>query len=102
MMAIAIMPSLMSSCKNDEPEPGPEPTPTADRTVLAYMIATNNLSAFAIDDLAEMKQAAKEGQLGNGKFLVYYVNRKGAPVLLDINKNGVDTLKQYDASVVSL
>ena len=102
MMAIAIMPSLMSSCKNDEPEPGPEPTPTADRTVLAYMIATNNLSAFAIDDLAEMKQAAKEGQLGNGKFLVYYVNRKGAPVLLDIHKNGVDTLKQYDASVVSL
>ncbi len=60
---------------DDEPTPGPgEPSieRPSSRTVLVYMVANNNLGGyFDRNDLNEMKQAARAGDLGDGRLLVF-------------------------------
>lgn len=93
---------LVTGCKdsdNGEPE---EPQESASRTVLVYMAANNNLgsSYYDMDDLKEMKQAAIEGQLGSGRWLVYNSPYSGNPTLLEVKGNGsLDTLKIYERGV---
>jgi len=83
------------------PVPPEKPTPGGNvpRTVLVYMIATNNLGtgvqSFAQNDLDEMAAAASKGGVGKGRLLVYHVAYSGI-VLKEITENGVDTLKVYD------
>ena len=109
-IALALMLSLISCGSKSEiepPEPPAPPVPNekAHRTVLVYMVATNNLGtgvqSFAQNDLDEMVAAAAAGGVGEGRLLVYHVAYSGI-VLKEITKNGVDTLKVYDNSEPSV
>ena len=86
-----------------------EPAQPVDRTVLVYMIADNSLGSMGYDrlDINEMLTAVSNGALNGGRLLVYH-NRRGTasgkyPVLLDVTRHGLDTLKRYpdDASIYS-
>lgn len=106
---LAIM--TLASCKHENDEPEPKPNKTADRTVLVYMVADNNLGSYNQlnkADLNEMIKGANEGGLNGGRLLVYH-NRPGtddgnAPLLIEVTRQGLDTLKTYpdDKSVYSV
>lgn len=90
--------AALSAChskKADEPEPPREP---ASRTVLVYMVASNNMGSGGWDaaDLDEMLAAAKAGDLGQGRLLVYHAPHSGNPTLKEVTANGIDTLKMYN------
>lgn len=98
LLLLAAMSAALSSCveKGDGPE-----IPNVNRTVLVYMVADNSLGAMGYDrlNIDEMLAAAKAGGLNGGNLLVYH-NRRGTatgnvPLLLNITKNGIDTLKRY-------
>lgn len=96
--------ALAASCKStDDPEPTP-PSAPAPRTVLVYMVANNNLGSNDFDaaDIAEMKRAAKNGDIADGRMVVYHAGYNSAPVLMEITAGGADTLKIYDRSVLSV
>ena len=61
--------ALTACSHNDEPEEDP----IAERTVLVYMSAENDLSSFALSDLDEMKQASRS--LKDNQQLVAYIDR---------------------------
>lgn len=97
------------SCSDDEPDITP-PHNETNRTVLVYMVADNNLGTGGFDDndVYEMKYAAAQGDLGDGRLLIYY-NRPGtanglAPQLLEVTPQGVEVLKTYpdDPSIYSV
>lgn len=88
--------------EKDEPEPPKEP---GLRTVLVYQVANNNLGSSGYDrmDLAEMKEAALAGRIPeNSHLLVYNAGYNRTPVLIELNKNGLDTLKEYSRDVYSV
>lgn len=99
----------VSSCI-DDPEPGPEPGSKPDpdpvrRTVLVYQVANNNLGSggYDKDDLKEMLAGARAGALGtDGRLLVYNAGNAGDALLLEVTSDGLDTLKRYDPSVLSV
>lgn len=105
MMAAAIFAAaVMQGCKHDEPTlPEPVEPAKASRTMLVYMVATNNLGTGGFDDsdLREMKKAAEAGDLGDGRLLVYHASSAGV-VLKEITAEGTDTLKVYDNGQVSV
>lgn len=89
----------LSSCgKTDEPLPVPS---TVHRTVIVYMVADNSLGTWGCDnaDISEMVTAASSGALAGGRLIVYRSARgtseDNPPVLIDITRQGVDTLKSY-------
>lgn len=90
------------SCKKDEPAP-PEPS-QVPRTVLVYMAANNNLGSNQFDamDIAEMKTGADKGYTGNGRLLVYHAPYNKDPLMLEIRKGRIDTLKTYDRGLMSV
>lgn len=93
---------LAASCKgSEEPVPPAEPSP---RTVLIYMVANNNLGSNRFDalDIDEMSKAAQAGDIGKGRMIVYHAGYKSDPVLMEITASGMDTLKTYDLSVMSV
>lgn len=97
----------LAGCKGaDEPDPAPTPEDkAADKTVLVYMVASNNLGSMAYDrqDLAEMEQAAQQGMLGdNGRLLVYHSPYRGEIMLKEVTANGIDTLKVYSSDTLSV
>ena len=109
ILLVSLSGAFLASCDRDEPvTPGPEPEPEpvydASRTVLVYQVATKNgLDRLSLADLAEMKQAVADGQLGeNGRLLVYNHYGSEMPVLLDVTPDGTDTLKIYDLSLLSV
>ena len=78
---LALTMLTFAGCEKDDPDPE---DPIAERTVLVYMAARNNLSywpssgyRFASADLKEIKQASKE--LGDNH-LVIYVDKAQDPV----------------------
>lgn len=90
---------LATSCSSDSPKPTPEPD-LASRTVLVYMVATNNLGTDGADadDLAEMKAAAATGALGDGRWLVYHAASDASdPRLVEITATGENVLKTYES-----
>lgn len=96
--------TALSSCEsknNDEPE---VPTTPVSRTVLVYMVASNNMGSGGWDsaDLAEMLKAAQAGDLGQGRLLVYHSPYSGQPTLKEVTANGIDTLKMYSTDVESV
>lgn len=99
---------FLSACHHDEPTPEPEPgtnkPAVASRTVLVYMVASNDMGTGKYDDkdLNEMMEAAVNGDLNDGRLIVYHVPYHSAPVLKEITKDGVDTLKIYEEDVVSV
>ncbi len=99
-MAMAVL-SACHSKKADEPVAPREP---ASRTVLVYMVASNNMGSGGWDkaDLNEMLEAAKAGDLGQGRLIVYHAPYNGNPVLKEVTANGIDTLKIYDSDVANV
>lgn len=93
----------LSSCHhNDNPD---DPSDTPSRTVLVYIVATNDLGSFGYDtnDIAEMEQAIKAGSLTGGRWLVYRAPADGsAPTLTEYTRNGAKLLKTYEAGALSV
>ncbi len=103
MVAAFFSAAMIQGCNgNDEPRI-PEPEQKASRTVLVYMVATNNLGTgrFDTSDLDEMEAAAKAGDFGNGRVIAYHASQSGV-VLKEITAEGVDTLKIYEPGQVSV
>lgn len=84
------------SCQKDEPAPSPS---SYKRTVLVYIAADNNLSSFALQDLAEMKQGMAQVSDGTLHLLVY-IDTGSSPRLVELKKqNGQvveDVVRTYD------
>ncbi len=84
------------SCHKDEPAPSPS---SYKRTVLVYIAADNNLSSFALQDLAEMKQGMAQVSDGTLHLLVY-IDTGSSPRLVELKKqNGQvveDVVRTYD------
>ncbi|NDV60649.1 clostripain-related cysteine peptidase [Bacteroides sp. 519] len=102
---LSMLITFVTSCDDDKPDPiapPPGPPAMAERTVLAYLVADNNLSSLIRDDFREMV----EGMVGvddrTNNFLVYCDPRSDVPRLMYLQKNGVgevivDTVKTYEA-----
>lgn len=88
---------LLTACQKDEETQQPVTPAMADRTVIVYMSAENNLSPYSLDDLSEMKIGAKEVSSNNN--LVYFMDRSSTiekPYIARIRSNmQVDTLYKY-------
>lgn len=96
-----IIPFLyFSSCSNDDPTP----TLESPRAVLVYMVANNSLgnAQFDSDDLAEMTKAARQGDFGDARLIVYHHAYNANPVLKEITANGEIILRNYDISESSV
>lgn len=79
-----------SSCEKKEPP--------ARRTILVYMAAKNNLAGYDNADIHEMLQAQIPADC---RLLVFRSTRGGAPQLLEITKNSLQTLKSYDETTIA-
>ena len=72
---------LLASC---DKENGADPLPYK-RTVLVYLAADNNLSSFALQDLAEMKEGM--AQVADGTLhLLVYIDTGSSPRLVELKK----------------
>lgn len=94
----------LTSCGSSHDEPEIVTTP---RTVLVYMVANNSLGSasgtgFDKLDLNEMEIAARNGDLGKSRWIVYHHPRKGVPELKELTPEGFVTLKNYDTSSLSV
>ncbi len=91
------LPGCGSDSITDEPAPPKPPQPVlpptaVDRTVLVYMAADNNLSNYALKDIAEMKTGAScLPGLQGGRLLVYHAAPGTRPRLIEINPDGSET-----------
>ena len=81
-------------CDKDDPE-----DPIAERTVLIYMAAQNNLNSYAHYDLNEIQKGIKN--IGNNHLVVYHDRAMQDPVLLHY-RNGelCDSVPMDPAAVV--
>ncbi|GHT33419.1 clostripain [Bacteroidia bacterium] len=76
------------SCEKDSETP---PAP-AERTVIVYMAADNNLANDALRNIRQMQRGYTEA----GVHLVVFVDTdKDTPLLLKIRENGCDTVKTF-------
>lgn len=86
---LAIMTLLVTACHHkDDPDPEPQ---IADRTVLVYMAAENNLTPFLKNEFKEMRQGSKA--ISDKNNLIVYVDAADAntpPYLFRFN-NGLIT-----------
>lgn len=95
---VALSAMAFSACGNsDEPEP---PEAKTHRTILVYMLATNNLgddNGYDFDelDLKEMLQGVQNGALNGGRLLVYHADYTGDPQMKEVTPQGIITLKTY-------
>ena len=74
---------LFTACNQDD---DPVPPEVGSRTVLVYIVADNNLSSFAKEDVEEMIAGMESVDLSSSNLLVYQDDRV-APVLFRISKN---------------
>lgn len=93
---------ILAGCSSDDDNDAP--APECPRSVLVYMIANNSLGSakFDSDDIAEMVKAARNGDFGNSRLIVYHHARNVNPVLKEITAKGEITLKSYDQSQFSV
>lgn len=95
LFPLLLLSLLLTSChKDDEPQTTPY-----KRTVLVYLAADNNLSSFALEDLAEMKEGM--AQVSGGMLhLLVYIDTGSSPRLVELKKqNGQvveDVVRTYD------
>lgn len=68
-----------TACENDENEN--QPSQNEGRTVIVYMAADNSLSKFVKDDLKEIANGIKNGDLGSNDRIVIYVDEGSAPMV---------------------
>lgn len=88
---------VASSCKHNE-EPRPEPIPEGEHTVIVYMVADNNLSSYAVNNINDMEKSFND-ELG-ARMLVFYNQRSGGNEIIEIQKDNTEkiaskTLKEY-------
>lgn len=95
----------LTACHKDTPDPVP---PTASRTLLIYMVATNNLSSNAELDLSEIMEGTGHDDVDkNSRTLVYLRAYYNKPALVEVKRDSITgvvdviTLKTYSASPVS-
>lgn len=82
---LLLFPLFVLACHHDDE---PEEEKGAERTVLVYLAAENNLTSFANEDLKEMKAGSKS--LNNRQNLIVYVDQAGTtPPYMARIKNGV-------------
>ena len=74
---------LFTACNQDD---APVPPEVGSRTVLVYIVADNNLSSFAKEDVEEMIVGMESVDLSSSNLLVYQDDRV-APVLFRISRN---------------
>ncbi len=94
VLAIVVFASCSDSKSDNEPK-GPSGTA---RTLLVYMVAGNDLGASRLDDedIREMTQAAKKGDFGNSRLLVYHAPYNGEVQLKEVKPDGsVSVLQSY-------
>ena len=102
IIACCAVACAVSSCHNDEPG---DPVSDTSRTVLVYIVATNNLGSSGFDsaDILEMEQAIKAGDLAGGRWLVYRAAADGsAPTLTEYTVDGNSILKTYEPGALSV
>lgn len=92
---------FLSACDNDDPEPGKG---KGTRTVLAYIMADNNLSKFSADDINEMMEGMKQVNASGCNLLVYTDEQYSTPVLYHIykNKKGIvqkEAIREYEEQI---
>lgn len=76
---------------SDEPDTPQPPVQEADCTVMIYMVADNNLSSIALEDLKEMKAGMAQVTNSNVHLLVY-IDTGSSPRLVElVNKEGTVT-----------
>lgn len=110
ILLAAVVSITLVSCGADDPDPVPPASDKAPRTVLVYMQAYNSLGSvydgngFDDKDLREMCTAAAITGLGDARVIVYHQPRwnHGAASLLEVTPDGLVTLKDYDASELSV
>lgn len=94
------------SCSDKEDSPDLPEMPKPAHSVLVYMVADNNLSANASDDLKEMRQvAAAQCKATGGRWIVFFSGIDHQPRLIEFNEDGSEKLlKSYstDESAVSI
>ena len=103
LLLTVIIACQFTACKDtDEPSPVPKHGEPVERTVLVYMVADNNLGSYNQlnrADLNEMVKGAADGGLNGGRLLVYHnrpgTDRGNVPLLIEVTKQGLDTLKTY-------
>lgn len=90
----------LASCHHND---GPKIPETAERTVLVYQVAGNNLgnNGWDMADIKEMRQAAQAGAIGHNHLLVYN-SRWSGTTLVEILPDRIDTIKVYDNSALSV
>lgn len=76
--------SVMIACGDKNSVEIPPEEKEAPRTVLVYMVAKSNLSSYSKNDLAEMRNAALAGDLGDSRLIVYCSDRDSLPRLWEI------------------
>lgn len=76
-IAVHIFFLLFTACNQDD---DPVPPEVGSRTVLVYIVADNNLSSFAKEDVEEMIAGMESVDLSSSNLLVYQDDRV-APVL---------------------
>lgn len=82
-----------SSSSSHQEEPPISEDELADCTVMVYMVADNNLSLYAEEDLEEMKVGMSKVKNSNVHLLVY-IDTGSEPRLVElVNKNGTVTEK---------
>ncbi|MCM1452220.1 MAG: clostripain-related cysteine peptidase [Clostridium sp.] len=95
----------LSACGSSD-EPTPPKEKGVKRTVLVYMLASNNLgddngNDFDRLDLEEMLEGAKKGALNGGRLLVYHAEYAGAQ-MKEVTAEGITSLKTYDDGALSV
>ncbi|MDR1170799.1 MAG: hypothetical protein LBK97_08210, partial [Prevotellaceae bacterium] len=88
---ITITVLLFASCSRDETPETPEPV-VAERTLIVYMAAENNLWTDAYDDIEEMRQGFSE----TGVSLIVFLDTPyESPCILKITSDSAETVRTY-------
>lgn len=111
LLAILLLQLPLTGCSDsDDKEPEPAPAPSdepVERVLLVYMAAYNNLGDngsyssgdFDLNDIDEMKTAARNGAFGHNRLILFHTRYGEAPAIKEVTADGtVRTLKTYDAS----
>lgn len=100
LLLLCLLGCALSACDSDKEDEarGPE-----GRTILVYQVADNNLGDYGWDtaDIREMQTAAQRGDIGNNRLLVYNSRWTGV-YLMEITQSGIDTLKVYPRTPLSV
>ena len=78
---------LFVSCGHDDNDT-PTPQTIANRTVIVYMSAENNLSLFSARDTVEMLLGTKT--LSKDNNLIIYIDRAKELIYNTLNENGIE------------